>query len=106
MEKILEDFKTAWNTLNADIIIKHLEASFVYDSQWVFSSIDRDGYAEYIKAKFERIKETGSVVVADIVYDPLTHGEMLRLTQDEGSPCFYRIEIIDNKVVKGDLCQF
>lgn len=105
MGKILEDFKTAWNTLDADLIIKHLDVSFVYDSQWVYSSLDRDGYAEYIKAKFERIKETGSVVLADIVYDDMTEGEMLRLSQN-GEPIYYRIKVIDNKVVKGDLCQF
>lgn len=105
MGKILEDFKTAWNTLDADLIIKHLGASFVYDSQWVYSSLDRDGYAEYIKAKFERIKETGNVVLADIVYDVMTEGEMLRLSQN-GESTYYRIKVIDNKVVKGDLCQF
>ena len=105
MGKILEDFKKAWNTLDAELIIKHLGASLVYDSQWVYSSLDRDGYAEYIKAKFERIKETGSVVLADIVYDAMTEGEMLRLSQN-GESIYYRIKVINNKVVKGDLCQF
>ena len=37
MNSIIEDFCVAWKTLDAELIIKHLDDSFVYDSQWVLS---------------------------------------------------------------------
>lgn len=46
MNDIIKDFCVAWQTLNAELIIKHLDASFVYDSQWVFSSLDCEGYKD------------------------------------------------------------
>lgn len=39
MNNIIEDFCVAWQTLDAELIIKHLDNSFVYDSQWVFESL-------------------------------------------------------------------
>ena len=38
--QILQDIQTAWNTLNPQHIIKHLDKCFIYDSQWVFESLD------------------------------------------------------------------
>ena len=38
MNNIIEDFCMAWQMLDAELIIKHLDDSFVYDSQWVFES--------------------------------------------------------------------
>ena len=38
MNNIIEDFCVAWQMLDAELIIKHLDDSFVYDSQWVFES--------------------------------------------------------------------
>ena len=35
MDDILNDFVRAWQTFDADLIIKHLDEKFVYDSQWV-----------------------------------------------------------------------
>jgi hypothetical protein len=40
-----------------------------------------------------------------IVADAYWGGEMLAIKQD-GNVCYYRIEIKDDKVVKGDLCAF
>ena len=34
---------TAWNQLDAEQIVKHLDESFRYDSQWVFDYLDYNG---------------------------------------------------------------
>ena len=52
MNSILLDFCKAWQTFDADLIIQHLDDGFVYDSQWVFESLNRDEYANYIRGKF------------------------------------------------------
>lgn len=41
--QILQDIQIAWNTLNPQPIIKHLDKCFIYDSQWVFESLDYEG---------------------------------------------------------------
>ena len=38
---------TAWNQLDAEQIVKHLDESFRYDSQWVFDYLDYNGYIDY-----------------------------------------------------------
>lgn len=35
MNNIIIDFSTAWQMLDAELIIKHLDNSFAYDSQWI-----------------------------------------------------------------------
>ena len=52
MTSIIEDFCVAWQMLDAELIIKHLDNSFVYDSQWGFESLDCNGYKDYIRGKF------------------------------------------------------
>ncbi len=102
--KILRDFAEAWNTLNPELIIKHLSPEFIYDSQWVFSSLDYHGYKDYIRGKFETIRNTGSSVMAEMGYDE--RGELLIQLNQGGNIAFYRIQVENDKVVKGDLCMF
>ena len=44
---IIMDFAKAWQTLNTKLIEKHLSSDFIYDSQWVFESLDYKGYIKY-----------------------------------------------------------
>lgn len=105
MDAILLDFCKAWQTFDADLIVKHLDDSFVYDSQWVFSSLDRDQYIDYIRGKFQTLRSKNIYIEVSIVDDPYLGNSMLRLIQN-GETCFYRIKVHDNKVIKGDLCMF
>ncbi len=100
MNNIINDFCQAWQTLDAQLIIKHLDRTFVYDSQWVFDSLDCDGYAEYIKGKFNTLRERNISIQAEVVDD-----YCIKLIQGE-SPYYYRIQIKDDKVIKGVLCMF
>ncbi len=102
--EILTDFAEAWNTLNPELIIKHLSPNFIYDSQWVFNSLDYTGYKDYIRGKFETILKSGNTVKADIGYNDM--GELLIRLNQSGKIAFYRIRVEEDKVVKGDLCMF
>lgn len=106
LTKIIEDFAQAWITLNPELIIQHLAQSFRYDSQWVFESLDYKGYVSYIRGKFETIRKTNSGPEVHIVTDAQSSlGKMLKLNQN-GNIVYYRIEIENGKVIKGDLCMF
>lgn len=99
LSQILQDIQTAWNTLDPQLIIKHLDKSFIYDSQWAFESLDYERYISYITGKFNKIRETGCIVEATIV------DGAVRLNQN-GSIAFYRVKIENGKIIKGDLCMF
>lgn len=105
MNNIIVDFCTAWQMLDAELIIKHLDNSFAYDSQWVFASLDYNGYKDYIRRKFATLKKNGIRINASIVEDPYWGGQMLMLDQN-GRSCYYRIQVKNGKVIKGDLCMF
>lgn len=103
MNNIIEDFCVAWQTLDAELIIKHLDNSFVYDSQWVFESLDCNGYKDYIRGKFATLKKNDIRINASIVEDSYFGGQMLVLGQN-GQSFYYRIKVENGKVIKGDLC--
>lgn len=106
MDSILLDFCKAWQAFDAELIIKHLDDSFVYDSQWVFESLNRNEYANYIRDKFQTLQSKNASIDVSIVDDPYSPGDsMLKLIQ-ESNICFYRIKIHGDKVIKGDLCMF
>lgn len=105
MNSIIEDFCVAWQILDAELIIKHLDNSFIYDSQQVFESLDCNGYKDYIRGKFATLKKNGIQINASIVEDPYLGGQMLMLGQN-GQSSYYRIKVKNRKVIKGDLCMF
>lgn len=84
--QILQDIQTAWNILNPQHIIKHLDKCFIYDSQWVFESIDYERYISYLTGKFNKIRGTGCIVEATIV------DGAVRLNKN-GSIAFYHLLI-------------
>lgn len=104
-ESITKDFAKAWETLNADLIIKHLSPDFRYDSQWVFDSLDYKGYIEYIRGKFKTIRNSKSEIEVRIIHTSETKG-IIAIRQDKGEHAFYVIQIKNGKVTKGDLCMF
>ena len=104
-EELVAIFAQAWRTLNPELIVANLDQSFIYDSQWVFESLDYSRYIDYIRGKFHTIKRRNAGVKVEIVPDPYQGGNMLALTQGS-STVFYRTQVKDWKVVKGDLCAF
>jgi hypothetical protein len=106
MNSILLDFYSAWQTFDAELIINHLDNNFVYDSQWIFESLNRNEYADYIRGKFQTLRSKNAYIDVSIVDDPYNPGDcMLKLIQGSNI-CYYRVKIHENKVIKGDLCMF
>lgn len=106
MNSILLDFCKAWQTFDADLIIQHLDDGFVYDSQWVFESLNRNQYANYIRGKFQTLQNKNATIDVSIVDNPYVPGNsMLKLIQGSNT-CYYRVKIHKNKVIKGDLYMF
>lgn len=110
-ESIVNDVTAAWNQLDSDLIIKHLDESFVYDSQWVFESLDFKGYIDYIRSKFAALRRGNSSIKAETVADPYFGGVMTKITQQDtetqqSNIAFFRIRIDTDKIIKGDLCMF
>lgn len=107
----VDDITNAWNQLNAELIIKNLDKSFIYDSQWVFNSLDYRGYIDYIRGKFATMKNSNSTIKAETVADPYMGGYMTKIIQtnpmtNNSAVVFYRIKVDNDKIVKGDLCMF
>ncbi|MCM1292610.1 MAG: hypothetical protein NC111_05390 [Bacteroides sp.] len=102
--EILTDITEAWNTLNPELIIKHLSPKFIYDSQWSYNSLDYQGYIDYIRGKFETIRKTSSSVKAEMGSNGT--GQLLIRLNQGGNIVYYRIAIENDKVIKGDLCMF
>lgn len=105
MENIIRDFATAWKTLNPELIIKHLSPDFQYDSQWVFDSLDKNGYSKYIRGKFKTLKDKSISIGVEIIDDPHLGGKMLKLIQS-GQEVYYRINVSNTQVNKADMCMF
>ena len=104
-EELIATFAQAWRTLNPELIVNNLAPSFIYDSQWVFESLDYSAYIDYIRGKFNTIKNSNACIKVEIVPDQYNGGSMLEITQG-ASTVYYRISVKEGKVVKGDLCAF
>ena len=102
-EQLVALFAEAWRTLSPELIIDNLDESFVYDSQWVFESLDYSRYKEYLRNKFSSIRKSNTTISVEIVKDPNLGGTMLSLTQN-GNTIYYRLKVKKGKVIKGDLC--
>lgn len=109
MKSIVDDITRAWNELDPEFIVRHLSPDFRYDSQWVFDYLTYDGYVEYIRGKYKTLRERGIPIEAVTVEDPHLGGWMTKIVQrlgDKENVCYYRIEMKNGLVVKGDLCMF
>lgn len=109
MKSIVDDITRAWNELYPEFIVRHLSPDFRYDSQWVFDYLTYDGYVEYIRGKYKTLRERGIPIEAVTVEDPHLGGWMTKIVQrlgDKENVCYYRIEMKNGLVVKGDLCMF
>lgn len=101
-EQIVHDLAEAWRTLNPELLIQHLAPEFQYDSMWVFESLDRNSYADYIRGKFSTIMNSGS----KLTIHEVPGRNAIAIMQGASEPTYYIIEIKDGKIVKGDLTEF
>ena len=97
---IIMDFAKAWQTLNTKLIEKHLSSDFIYDSQWVFESLDYKGYIKYIRGKFKTLRRNRNNIDVQIVSVSELEG-VISIQQNKGEPVFYVIKIKKGEVVNG-----
>ena len=81
------------------------KSASIYDSQWVFESLDYKGYIKYIRGKFKTLRRNRNNIDVQIVSVSELEG-VISIQQNKGEPVFYVIKIKKGKVVKGDLCMF
>ena len=68
-KRIIETVCQAWNKLDASLYESILSENFEYISFWVFETMKgRDRYMDYIKRKFEAIRNGDNPVSAEVVY--------------------------------------
>ncbi len=104
-DEIVNDFLNAWKTFNPELIIKHLDESFEYSSFWVNSSLDFKGYSNYIRKKFNTIKNNEVILNISLYKDNLSSHGMIGIKQGE-ERTFYRIKIKNGKVVNANISPF
>lgn len=105
-EELVAIFAQALRSLDPELIVTNLDQSFRYDSQWVFEFLDYQGYIDYIRSKFQAMRNSHSNLQVEVVRDPYEGGSMIKITQFNNQLAYYRIKVKDGKVVKGDLCAF
>lgn len=104
-DNLIDLFVDAWRKLDAEIIIPYLASDFEYSSFWVYSSLDYQGYIDYIRGKFEAIRKTNSQVVVEKGYNELGESAVV-LTQDGKLRAYLTIEVKDGKIKRADLMPF
>lgn len=60
--ELVEVYADAWTKLDASLIKPFLSNDYTYSSMWVFETLDKNGYLEYLQGKFHTIKKTGSQI--------------------------------------------
>ena len=81
--RIIKDVAQAWVDFNPELICKHLDTSFVYDSQWAMESLDCERYKEYITNKFKTLKQHNIKLDISIVDDNTLDGKMIAIKRME-----------------------
>ena len=98
--EIVEKYAEAWRQLNAEIISPLLDETFTYSSCWVFESLNRRRYLEYLEGKFKAIKSSNSAPKVAIGYDNLMCPCVI-LQQGSNEPVCITVKINEGKITEG-----
>ena len=107
-EQALRAYATMMNTLDAAHLEPLLADDFHYASQWVFGEIESKGaYLEYIVPKLETIRDSGSIVWAEMgLLIREFPGTCVIMSQDDRDNLLAVVlaEIEGGKIKRLDLC--
>lgn len=103
-DNFIDLFVDAWRNLDAETIIPHLAPDFQYSSCWVYSSLDRQGYTDYIRGKFETIRTVNAQIAVEKGHNEIGKSAVV-LTQG-GEKTYLTIEVEDGKIKRADLMPF
>ena len=82
-EEIAEIICRAWNTLDANLIEPLLCDDFEYVSVWALETMKgKDRYLDYLRGKFKAIKDSGSIIEAEVYYQEKIGKHIVLLNQD------------------------
>ena len=81
-KRITELMCQAWNKLDASLFESILSEDFEYVSFWVLETMKgKDRYMDYIKGKFETIRNSDSPVSAEVMYQGAINKYVVVLNQ-------------------------
>lgn len=103
-DNLIDLFVKAWRNLDAEIIIPYLAPDFQYSSFWVYSSLDCQGYTDYIRGKFETIRKANSQIVVEKGHNEIGKPAVV-LTQG-GEKTFLTIEAEGGKIKRACMMPF
>jgi len=108
VEQALRAYATMMNTLDASCLEPLLADDFHYASQWVFAEIEsKNEYLEYIVPKLDAIRNSGSVVWAEMgSLDREFPGPCVVMAQDDKDNLLAVVlaKVKDGKIMRLDLC--
>jgi hypothetical protein len=107
-EQALRAYATMMNTLDASCLEPLLADDFHYASQWVFAEIEsKNEYLEYIVPKLDAIRNSGSVVWAEMgSLDREFPGPCVVMAQDDKDNLLAVVlaKVKAGKIMRLDLC--
>lgn len=99
--QLIEIYAKAWQQRDVTILAPYLADNFSYTSVWVFESLNRNRYLEYLKGKFDAIKMSGSKV--DVTVGTNTIGDNAVILRQDSAPQVY-ITIVDREGMIAEAC--
>lgn len=97
-------YAEAWKKLDASIIEPYLSDDFTYGSMWVFQSLDREGYLEYLKGKFKTIAETAAQPEVSIARSE--NADLCVFLNQRGNKAYIHLKVKDDKISEAYMMAF
>ena len=98
--EIVAKYAEAWEKLDQSIIEPYLDESFSYSSFWVFETLDRERYIDYLSGKFKAIRATNTAPIVSML---TTEGRSPSVVLKQGNkePAAIVVKIKDGKLTEG-----
>jgi hypothetical protein len=107
-ENALSAYAAMMNTQDVSKLEALLADDFHYASQWVFTEIkSKQAYLDYIKPKLESVKQSGSMVWAEMAYlEQEISGPCVVMAQGQKDNLVSLVlaEVADGKISRLDMC--
>lgn len=97
-------YAEAWKKLDVSIVAPYLSDDFTYGSMWVFESLDKKRYIDYLEGKFKTIAATSSRPRVDVVKSE--NGDICVHLDQGGNIAFIHIKVSDDKITEAYMMSF